>query len=206
MAESRYIVDSNNTSVLVMGRPHQFEIEGPPEWLVELAYEAMGGRRRPVRPVQGPHQLLVESAEATEAFNFFSFTQILRFMVRGLMSNWQGRARGVAENKLTAWAMKQTAWALGTRLHAQWQRLVQQADPAVAGSTPRGLFGGLRTRRASGRAAATAVPRAVHRQGHCVVPGRPLRPGHAVNSTTRRRSRSWRAGGTSSRPWDPTAS
>ena len=50
--KSRYRVELADNSVIVGGRPHQFEIEGQPDWLVEIAYDSMGGRRTPVRLVR----------------------------------------------------------------------------------------------------------------------------------------------------------
>lgn len=134
MAENRYIIDANDTSVLVLQRPHATEIAGVPDGLSEVAYkELMGGRRLPVRLVRVPYGLVVESAGRTETFNFFSFTHILSCMVHGLMSTWQGRFPGGAEDKLTERAIQQTMWVLGKRIRPDWERHVEQADPTVLG-------------------------------------------------------------------------
>jgi hypothetical protein len=63
--------------------------------------------------VRDPYGLVVEFAGHTETFNFFSFTHILLGMLRGLMCTLQ------VEDKLTGWAMKQTDWVLGERIHTE---------------------------------------------------------------------------------------
>ena len=134
MAESRFIIDANDTSVLVLQRPHPAEIASVPDWLLEAAYkDLMGGQRLPVRLVRDQYGLVVESVGHTKTFNFFSFTHILSCMVHGLMSKRQGRFPGGADDKLTERAIQQTMWVLGKRIRSEWERLVEQADPTVLG-------------------------------------------------------------------------
>jgi hypothetical protein len=132
MAENTYIIDANDAAMLILQPPYPIEIADAADRLLKLASkELMGGRRLPVRLVRDPYGLVVEADGHTETFNFFSFGNILSCMVRGLMCTWQVLFPGVVEGKLTGWAMKQTDRVLGERIHAEWKRLVEQADPTV---------------------------------------------------------------------------
>jgi hypothetical protein len=132
MAESTYTIDAKDTAVLVLQPPYPIQIADAADRLLNVARkELMGGRRLPVRLVRDPYGLVVEFAGHTETFNFFSFSDILFCMFRGLMSGWQVLFPGIVEDKLAGWAITQTNRVLGERIRAEWKRLVEQADPTV---------------------------------------------------------------------------
>lgn len=132
---SRYIIEEAPNSFSIRGVPHSLDRPGTPGWLVELAYDASRSRRVPVTIVQRPFYLEEEGREC--AFGLFEYYALLKHVSETLMSKWLPTAQEelVAENEKTAclrsWAVKQTAWALNKRVHAQWKRLLGQVDPMV---------------------------------------------------------------------------
>lgn len=135
---SRYIIEGTEHNILVRGRPHPFESEGYPDWLMDLAYDWVGGRREPVQLVQKPYKLVVESAAKRVSFGFYDFPRILDCMAQLLMGPWTPaeRARTRAGDQFgsersASWAMKRTAWALNKRIHTEWKRLLARVNPTV---------------------------------------------------------------------------
>lgn len=66
-------------------------------------------------------------------FGFYSYYDLSAYIAQGLMAYWQLPVRDDRPtwSGLRQWAVKQTAGAIGKRIHAQWKRLLAMARPDV---------------------------------------------------------------------------
>ena len=99
-----------------------------------------GADRVPVTVERHPRHLAVcytdpsTGQEAYERFGFYEFYAFSQRIAEVLMLGWKPLPQPDDRCEwggLRDWALKQTAWALRTRLHGQWQRLLQQVEPTV---------------------------------------------------------------------------
>ena len=133
-AKSRYIIEESANSFQVRGRPEAVDVPGAPTWLVDLAYEWNGTRRNSIRVVQHPFCLeIIPEGGEPQRTDFCDFRHVLSRIVDTLMSSWEPPGRKVKHPWVGAkhWAHERTRWALCSRIHAQWLRLLARVDPTV---------------------------------------------------------------------------
>jgi hypothetical protein len=136
---SRYLIEQKRDGFVVLGRPHRLDIPESPKWLVELCYDEARWRREPVTVCLKPYCLeAVSAGEDAESFGFFRFPGMVAEIARRLMAPWcppvpecEAEVDGEAPSWVIPWAITKTAKSIGKRVHAEWQRLLQQVDPTV---------------------------------------------------------------------------
>ena len=139
--EGLYVADDIGDGFLIKRRPHTLELEGAPDWMVELAYEYSGGRRHPVRVAIRPYCLIIGDHE----LNLLNYYKLNEVVARELMKNWRGGLEscehgGECEcrpkeelhlHRMREWAVKRTAWSVNRLVHGQWKRLIASVDETV---------------------------------------------------------------------------
>lgn len=99
--------------------------------------------RNPVRVTSHPTHLEIsflhrnfhgDRAPITHTANFYQYYALSHAVASGLLQFWQrpeDKQQDYEPKWLRPWATRQTARAIGRRIHKQWQRLLARVDPEV---------------------------------------------------------------------------
>lgn len=93
--------------------------------------------RTPTRVTCYPTYLEIERRPGRDGeveprhFGFYEYYALSRAVAEGLMAEWEPPERNEHWSGVRDWAVTQTARAIGKRVYAQWQRLIQGVDPTV---------------------------------------------------------------------------
>jgi hypothetical protein len=130
--------------------PHPLDHEGSPDWLREMILQYRGYQMRtPVSVRLEPCALAVApdgQPEKQELVNLCGYRQLVTESATILMSEWleryyETRAQWKEHLKLggerdfrplpAEWGLARTGRGIGKRVHAQWRRLLDNADPTT---------------------------------------------------------------------------
>ena len=133
---SRYVVEETDDGFVVKGSPHPLDTPDQPEWLVELAYEQIGGRRGPAIICFGPYGLTLQPSH--QRYSFCEYRRLLADIVGILMAGWirprvveTEDAESHSPRRLVEWVRQRTAWAINSLVNRQWKQLLAKVDPTV---------------------------------------------------------------------------
>lgn len=144
MRHGRYVVESSKGGFALKRRPHPCELEGAPDWIVDLAYEYSGGRRPPVEVTYQPHHLGVtsESWGWPKKLGLVSFYRLTGEIASRLMANWTPVEKDCDHEHcdchpnsywrhVGVWVVGRTERAIRGMVHEAWKRTLATIDPEV---------------------------------------------------------------------------
>lgn len=120
----------NKSKYTITEQPDGFRVEGMDRTPVTVRLAptyleaSFQGERDPYRWPDGRRR---------RRFGFYSYYDLSAYVAEGLMAHWQRPERDDTPDwpGVRGWAVKQTAKAIGKRVHAQWKRLLDKVHPDV---------------------------------------------------------------------------
>jgi hypothetical protein len=134
----------------VEAEPDELDTPDQPEWFTDFL-QAHGHQRQPAtvlfRPtyieIEPTHHLTWEDGEPLPGVSrttLVGYRDIVCRVASTLMAKWAPRTPPRGDiSYLRHWALEQTRRGIGTRVHAEWRRLLLKADPVVV-SVQRKVF------------------------------------------------------------------
>ena len=141
----RYVVTDRKGGFHITNRKHPLDVEGAPEWLVELVYEHSRLKRQPVTVVRHPLSFQLEGDDESTKSNFslVDYYELIDAIAKKLMRHWTppdvddggdeqidyGPPELREWHGVRKWAVSQTAASVNKMVYDKWQILREGADP-----------------------------------------------------------------------------